>query len=67
MLPKVLPWLWRLADDSQMRVELPAELKTTLLGALAGVQAVAAAEDPNVSPGVAHMRPACGCVTGGFA
>ncbi|MEW5309748.1 MAG: hypothetical protein WDW38_001610 [Sanguina aurantia] len=39
MLPKILPWLWRLADEETNRFEAPTELANGLLQALTAVTA----------------------------
>jgi hypothetical protein len=46
MLHRVLPWLWRLADEDEGRPELPWELQQQLLEAL---HCCPVAEDPQVS------------------
>ena len=45
MLHRVLPWLWRLADEDAGRPEVPPPLQQQLLAALNGCPA---AEDPQV-------------------
>lgn len=45
MLHRVLPWLWRLADEDSSRPELPSELQQQLLDAL---HSCPAAEDLQV-------------------
>lgn len=47
MLPKILPWLWRLADEETNRFEAPTELANCLLQALTAVTATCS--DPQVS------------------
>lgn len=46
MLHRVLPWLWRLADEDEGRPDLPEELQQQLLEAL---HCCPVAEDPQVT------------------
>lgn len=53
MLHRVLPWLWRLADDEQQgRPEVPWEVRQQLLEAL---RLCPAAEDVQVRRAAARM------------
>jgi hypothetical protein len=56
MLHRVLPWLWRLADEDEGRPELPWELQQQLLEAL---HCCPVAEDPQVSIWWATSLLAC--------
>lgn len=46
MLPRILPWLWRLADEGQGHVEVAPQQQQQLLAALAA--AAGSAQDPQV-------------------
>lgn len=46
MLPRILPWLWRLADEGQGHVEVAPQQQQQLLTALAA--AAGSAQDPQV-------------------
>lgn len=46
MLSRILPWLWRLADDDNTRFEAPLPLRAQLLAALRAAHG--AASDPAV-------------------
>uniref|UniRef100_A0A383W6D0 TOG domain-containing protein n=1 Tax=Tetradesmus obliquus TaxID=3088 RepID=A0A383W6D0_TETOB len=53
MLHRVLPWLWRLADEDEGRPDLPEELQQQLLEAL---HCCPVAEDPQTSEKVALLE-----------
>jgi hypothetical protein len=48
MLPKILPWLWRLADEGQVNLQIPDPAKQQLLDAIASASGALAAQDKPV-------------------
>lgn len=46
MLPRILPWLWRLADEGQGHVEVAPQQQQQLLAALAA--AAGSTQEPQV-------------------
>ena len=57
MRPKMLPWLWRLADDGQaQQVQVPEATRQQLLAALDAAAGATSADDPQVAAGADGLQ-----------